>query len=262
MWRGSSQSCCATRTVAASKVPPAHSVLACGPAVSVPAALLVCRWCTRTLQATSSGSEWHPAPWDRIGACCSALKCGQGHKGARFAKLELQQFAGRPLHCQHPVPQASSAFFSPSCHCLTHTAAGHCTCSAMLNIHLPPRFTAVGLTPQPADQALFFCNFKQPAADGSTGAEISVAYYFEHLANPRQPLRYPQLPGEAGLSCTGGWGPMSAAQWQLHIHRPRALQQSTFYTCATAGKKNAVNSGLKLACPRWCPCRFVSQVLV
>lgn len=59
-----------------------------------------------------------------------------------------------------------------------------------------PRFTALGFTPEPADQAMFYCHFKQPAADGQEGADISVAFYFEHFANPKQPLAFPQLPGE------------------------------------------------------------------
>jgi hypothetical protein len=48
---------------------------------------------------------------------------------------------------------------------------------------------------EPADRAMFYCNFKQPDADGREGEEISVAYYFEHLANPRKRLDYPWLPG-------------------------------------------------------------------
>jgi hypothetical protein len=69
-------------------------------------------------------------------------------------------------------------------------------CSALLCCAvLCPRFTAVGLTPEPADRATFYCDFKEPTADGRRGAEISVAYYFEHLAPKKQRLRFPQLPG-------------------------------------------------------------------
>lgn len=59
------------------------------------------------------------------------------------------------------------------------------------------RFTAVSLRPEPANRDLFYCEFKQAAADGTKGADISVAYYFEHLANPHKRLDYPWLPGKA-----------------------------------------------------------------
>jgi hypothetical protein len=61
---------------------------------------------------------------------------------------------------------------------------------------------------EPASHAMFYCQFKQPAADGTEGAEISVAYYFEHLANPRKALTFPWLPGKDYGLVTGDMLPL------------------------------------------------------
>lgn len=53
----------------------------------------------------------------------------------------------------------------------------------------------MGFTPEPADQAMFFCSYKQQVA-GEAGRMMSVAEYYETLVqNPRR-LRYSGLPGE------------------------------------------------------------------
>lgn len=98
------------------------------------------------------------------------------------------------------------------------------------------RFTAVGLTPEPADQAMFWCQYKQPDSEGNTGQEMSVAHYFAKL---KQPLVFPQLPGELPAVpalffpfCVGL--PMDAAGWLDAVGKHTASNQRTPWQLASA----------------------------
>ena len=128
-------------------------------------------------------------------------------KPKRFPALQAHKQIGTPCAAdlQPAVEVHALQCYSVDCAHMASVQAGTINVHVVMNDFFVPfpasplvclRFTAVGFT-EPADRAMFFCQFKTPI-DGQAGKEMSVAEYYDKMLG--EPLRYPELPGETGYA--------------------------------------------------------------